>query len=164
MALDHFIQPTVPDDAGVACRLGAGNTANDRLTTVEERKFAKLVGESRYDLCAVGDAIEGWIYAVEVAPQNGYTIGSVVQRGRQRVIFDGTQAAGTGAIAIGTYVVAGTPVAKGTSLGQSIAAANTYPKVRSATSQTPGAYNWRVVSLGQAGTGAVGTVGVIERI
>lgn len=157
MALDHFIQPTVPDDAGVACRLGAGTGPSNQLNTAEEGKFVKLAGESRYDLCAAGDAIEGWIYAVEPAPQNGYTIGSVVQRNRHRVTFDGSQAAGTGAIAVGDYVVAGTPVAKGTHL-------TAYPKVRKATSQTPTAYNWRVVSLGTVGSGAVGTVGVIERI
>jgi hypothetical protein len=72
-------------------------------------------------------------------------------------MFDGSQAAGTGAIAIGDYVVAGAVVAKGTGLSG-------YPKVRKATSQTPGPFAWRVVSLGTAGTGAVGTVGVIERI
>lgn len=160
---DHFIQPVVPDYAGVATRLGAGNTPNDRMTTVEQGKFAKLVGESRYDLCAAGDAIEGWIYAVEMAPTNGFTVGTVVQRGRHRVLLEGSQAAGTGAIAVGDYVVAGTPVAKGTAHGSVIGSATAYPKVRKATSQTPGVYAWRVVSL-MGGNGAVGTVGVIERI
>lgn len=164
MALDHFIQPVVPDEPGVACRYGASNDAAGRVTTAEQGKFSKLVGESRYDNCAVGDAIEGWVYAVELAPTNGWSIASVVQRGRHRVIFEGTQAAGTGAIAIGDYVVAGTPVAKGTPHGSVIGSATAYPKVRKATSQVPGAYNWRVVSLGPVGTGAVGTVGVIERI
>lgn len=157
MALDHFIQPTVPDDASVACRLGAGQGPANQVNTFEEGKFVKLVGESRYDLCAAGDLIEGWIYAVEVAPQNGYSIGSVVQRNRQRVMFDGSQAAGTGAIAVGDYVVAGAVVAKGTAL-------NGFAKVRKATSQDVTPYMWRVVSLGPAGTGAVGTLGVIERI
>lgn len=158
MALSHFISPSVPDDAVIAVRLGAGSGAGNQLTTAEIGKFSRQVAESRYDNCAVGEAIEGIVYSVELAPQNGFTVGGVLQRGRIRVVFDGNQAAGTGVAAIGNLVVAGTPEAKGTvnSLG--------YPKVRVATSQTPALFNWRVVSLGPVGTGAVGTVGVIERV
>ena len=66
--------------------------------------------------------------------------------------------AGTGTIAIGTYVVAGTPVAKGTALSAAV-------KVRSATDQAAAKaapFKARVVSLGSAGTGAVGTTGIVE--
>lgn len=157
MAVDTYIQPTVPDEAAVQCRLGAGQGTANQMTRLDQDKFVKLAASDRYDLCAAGDAIEGWIYAVEMAPQNGYSVGSVEQRGRQRVTFDGNQAAGTGAITFGQYVVCGAVTARGTKQDGP-------PKVRSATSQTPGAYNWRVVSLGTAGTGAIGTYGVIERI
>ena len=80
--------------------------------------------------------------------------------GRFQVTFDGLQGTpGTGVVAINDYVVVGTPVVKGTSLGlipakvcKATAAGNTLN------------FKWRVVSLGAAGTGAVGTTGVIEFI
>jgi hypothetical protein len=97
-------------------------------------------------------------------------------------MLDGLQATpGTGAIAVGDYVVAGTATAKGTSVAG-------YPKVCKATNQ-PGAtvtsadnvvgninaaiakvvdstkvaqFGWRVVSLD--GTTAVGQTATIERV
>ena len=71
--------------------------------------------------------------------------------------LDGLQATpGTGAIALGDYVVCGTVVAKGTSL------AGAYPKVCKATTQTGMYFAWRVVSLD--GTTAVGQTALIERV
>lgn len=160
MALDHFIAPSVPDAAAVTVRYGAGSGSGNQLTQAEVGKFAKLVAESRYDNCAVGNVIEGVVYAVEIAPQNGFTIASVLNASGTRlsVTFDGLQATpGTGVVAIGDYVVTGTPVAKGTAL-------SAFPKVCTATSQAAAPFMWRVVSLGAAGTGAVGTTGVIERV
>lgn len=176
MALDHFIAPSVPDAAAVTVRYGAGSGTANQVTQAEVGKFCKLVGESRYDNCAAGDLIEGAVYAVELAPQNGFSIASVLsERGtRMSVTFDGLQATpGTGTVALGDYVVTGTVVAKGTAL-------TAFPKVCKATLQ-PGTteaaavgdvndhikaamFAWRVVSLGAAGTGAVGTTGVIERV
>lgn len=139
-------------------RLGAGTGAANNLTDKEIGKPVKLVAESRFDLCASGDQIEGFIAAVETATQDGYTIGSYVDEGYKEVTFDGLQATpGTGAIAIGDYVVAGTAVAKGTAL-------NGPMKVCKATTQTGMYHAWRVVSLGTAGSGAVGTTGLIERV
>ena len=158
MSKDHFILPTVPDRATVAVRLGAGNSEAQRMDYREVGKTVKLAGESRYDLTAAGNEVEGFIYAVELAPQNGFTIGSVLQSGRAYVTFDGLQATpGTGVVAIGDIVVAGTVTAKGTALAD-------YPKVCKATTAANVVHKWRVVSLGAAGTGAVGTNGVIERI
>jgi hypothetical protein len=171
MARNHFITPTVPDVAAKAVRLGAGNTTNDNLSELDVGKIVKLTGESQYDLAVAGDQIEGIIFATELATQNGWSVGSVYDAGRAYVVFDGLQATpGTGTVAIGDYVVAGTITAKGTAL-------TTYPKVCKATAlsfaTTPTVnfpagsnlnYKWRVVSLGSVGTGAVGTVGVIERI
>lgn len=159
MPRDHFILPTTPEDDVFTARLGAGNAEAQRLDYRDVGKFVKLAGESRYDLAAVGNEIEGVIYSVELAPQNGYTIGSVSPEGRVYVIFDGLQASpGTGTIAIGDYVVTGTPVAKGTAL-------TNYPKVCKATAAGNTLnFKWRVVSLGTAGSGAVGTTGVIEFI
>lgn len=143
----------------ITARLGAGTGASNNLTDAEVGKFVKLVGESRYDAVSIGNDIEGRISALNVATQDGYTIGTVQQNGRFEVTFDGTQAAGTGTIAIGDIVVAGTPAAKGTALVFGAPA-----KVRKATDATTVVHKWRVVSLGAAGTGAVGTVGLIERI
>lgn len=141
-------------------RLGAGTGAANFLDDKEVGKFVKLVGDSRYDLCAVGNEIEGRIAGIEVASQDNYTIGSVQKGKRFECTFDGLQSTpGTGVIALGDYVLCGTVVAKGTAL--------TGPaRVVKATTQadaknTPHA--WRVVSLGAAGTGTVGTVGLIEK-
>lgn len=157
MARKFFFQVTSPAPVAKTARLGAGNTANDRFDDKEIGKLVKLAGESRYDLLAVGNEIEGQIVALEASPADGYTIGSIVDEARMDVVFDGIQADGTGTVAIGDYVVAGTPVAKGT-------AQSSYPKVRKATSQGAQKFLWRVISLGTAGTGAVGTVGLIERV
>lgn len=122
-------------------------------------KFVKNGAESAHILCAAGDAIEGYIVAVESATANGFGIGTVQQRDTKFVTFDGLQATpGTGTVTIGSYVVCGTVVAKDTAL-------TGYARVCKATTEPPaGPYAWRVVSLGSVGTGAVGTTGLIERI
>ena len=159
MARDHFIAPTAPTETAIAVRLGAGSGSSNNLTTAEVGKFAKLVAESRYNLCAVGNEIEGVIFAVELAPQNQFTVGSIVEEGVVNVVFDGLQATpGTGVVAIGDYVVTGTPVAKDTAL-------TTFPAVCKATAAGNTLnFKWRVVSLGTAGTGAVGTTGAIAKV
>ena len=45
-------------------RLGLGTGAANFLTDKEAGKFVKLVGDSRYALCAVGDSIEGRITTI----------------------------------------------------------------------------------------------------
>ena len=136
-------------------RLGAGSGSANYVTDVEIGKSVKLVGDSQYNLCAAGDQIEGFITAVESYTADDYSIGSVNDEGRKRVMLDGLQATpGTGTIAIGDYVVSGTAVAKGTAVG--------VQKVCKATTQTGMYFAWRVVSL--EGTGAVGQYAVIERV
>lgn len=158
MARDHFITPNVPDQVGDTVRLGAGNLEAQRWDYKELGKFAKLAGESRYDLAAAGNDIEAAVFAVELAPQNGYTIGTVQRSEKLNVTFDGLQATpGTGVVAIGNIVVVGTVVAKGTAL-------TGLPKVCAATTPANVVFKYRVVSLGSAGTGAVGTTGVIQRV
>ena len=160
MAANHFIIPSVPLERVTTVRLGAGNTANDRFTDIEAGKLVKLAGESRFDLAAVGNPIEAFLVSTETGTSGGFSIGSVVSKGKVFVTADGLQATpGTGAIAVGDYVVTGTPVAKGTAMSG-------FAKVCKATSQTPVyPFAWRVVSLGQAaGTGAVGTTIVIEQV
>ncbi len=154
----------------ITSRLGAGTGTSNYVTDTEIGKAVKFVGDSRYNLCAAGDPIEGVITAVESYTADDFSIGSVNTKGRYRVMLDGLQATvGTGAVALGDYVVMGTVVAKGTSNGGVF-------KVCKATNQ-PGAvpadltaagqqaknaiYAWRVVSL--EGTTAVGQYATIER-
>lgn len=138
-------------------RLGAGSGSANYVTDLELNKFVKMVGDSQYNLCAAGDQIEGAIAAVETYTADDFSIGSVQNDGRLRVTLDGLQATpGTGAVALGDYVVCGTVVAKGTGL------AGAYPKVCKATTQTGMYFAWRVVSLD--GTTAVGQTALIERV
>lgn len=165
--------PLIPNTSVITSRLGAGNTANDRFDDKEIGKLVKASGDSAHDLCAVGDLFDGQLIGLEEATANGWTIGSVQRGGRIKVTADGSQAAGTGSLAVGDFVVAGTPVAKGTNLGT-----QAYPKVRKATIQ-PGVTEasaasdvndqlamlfkaWKVVSL-LGGNGAVGATVLIER-
>lgn len=156
-----FTELVNPLDRVETARLGAGTGAANFLTDKEVGKFVKLVAESRYDLCAVGNEIEGRIVAIETASQDNYTIGSVQREGRFEVTFDGLQGTpGTGVIALGDYVVTGTPVPKDTAL-----TFTTPAKVCKATAAGNTLnHKWRVISLGSAGTGAVGTTGLIERV
>jgi hypothetical protein len=160
--MPKFMFTELVDTAEVeTARLGAGSGAANNLSDADVGKFVHLVGESRYDLCAVGNEIEGRINSIETATQDAYTIGGVMTDGRFAVTFDGVQATpGTGNVAIGDYVVCGTPVAKGTPL-----AFGTPARVCKATA-APNTlqFKYRVVSLGAAGTGAPGTQGLIEYI
>ena len=173
MAKFQMKELILPGDP-ITARLGAGTGSANWIDDKEVGKPVKYVGESRYDLCAAGDPIEGRINAVESATLDNYSVGSVQQKGRLEVTFDGLQATpGTGTVVAGDFVVTGTVVAKATAL--------TVPMKVTKATQQPGVteagvigdvndqlkvamYAWRVVSLGSAGTGAVGTVGVIERV
>ena len=152
------IVETIYSEKVKTVRLGATGAGN-QYGHEEVGKAVKLSGESAYVLCAAGDPIEGIVSSSNLAEQgtvDGFAIGGIISTGYKEVTFDGLQATpGTGVIAIGDYVLTGTVVAKGTALTAAL-------KVTKATSQTPGAYKARVVSLGQAGTGAVGTVGTVE--
>ncbi len=140
-------------------RLGDSTTpATSLLNDADVGKFLKLIGESQYGLCAVGNEIEGVMNSVNTATVEGYAIGGLQKDGRVSVTLDGLQATpGTGVIAVGDFVVAGTPVARSTALG------GAKPKVCKATA-AGGAliHKWRVVSLD--GTTAVGQTGLIERV
>lgn len=174
MSKAHYILPTTQSSDSISVRLGAGSGSSNNLSYKDTGKLVKLVGESRYDLCAAGNAIEGRITSVEDGTSGGFTIGGINDQDRMMVLADGLQAtAGTGTIAVGDYVVAGTITAKGTALAS-------YPKVCKATVQ-PGdvpadltaagaqvkasLFAWRVESLvAESGGGAVGTQMVIARV
>ena len=184
------MKPTIPVNV-FSARLGAGTGAANNLSDKEVGKFVKLIAESRFGLAAAGDPIEGQIMSIESATADGYSMGSVIDEGMLDVVFDGLEAtAGTGTVALGDYVVVGTVVAKGTALTAApkvckatnqpstaivsiVATADTAAAVKVALdavlvkvadAQVNAMYAWRVVSLGSAGTGAVGTAGVIKRV
>lgn len=141
----------------VTARVADGTGTANQLNDVDVGKFVKLVGDSQYGLCAVGNDIEGVLEtANEMGTQDGFNIGSVRYNGRVTVTLDGLQGTpGTGTIAVGDVVVAGTVAARGTAVGG-------YPKVCKATTPANVVHKWRVVAL--YGTGAVGQTALIERI
>jgi hypothetical protein len=173
MARKFFYGPTAPASASITSRLGVqGTPYND----TEIGKLVKESGDSGHVLCAAGDQIAGVISGVQTATADGYTIGGVNKADRIVALADGLQATpGTGTLAIGDQVVASS---NNPALGTALA---TYPKVCKSTIQvgvtvpadlTAAAAHmallasgniWKVVSLGSAGTGAVGTQIVIAR-
>jgi hypothetical protein len=157
-------------------RLAAGTAAGDQYTKTENGKFVKLTATSRYGLCAAGDPIQAVIVQADsMAQADGFKLGSIQVADRFLATCDGLQATpGTGAIAIGDFIVTGTVVAKDTAL-----ASGAYAKVCKATDQ-PGAvpgtlgaageqiknanFGWRVIAFTGAGTGAVGDIAVCEKV
>jgi len=176
--MTELINPYVAD---ITARLGSASGSANYLTDAEVGKFVKMVGDSQFNLAAAGDQIEGHITAMEVATLDDFSIGSVRQHGRKSVVLDGLEATpGTGAIAIGDFVVVGTVVAKGTALtadakvckatnqpGATVTSAdNVVGNINAAIAKVVDAqlnsvYGWKLVSA--SGT-AVGSTGVIERV
>lgn len=153
-----LMTPTTYSEKVVTARIG-GNASNTRANDNDVGKPVKLGGDSNYVLCAAGDAIEGIVTSVETGLYDGFYLGGVVAAGYHNVVAAGSQAAGTGAIAVGDYVLAAAPEAI------QVAKAATYLKVVKATDQAAAKaapFKARVVSLGDTGTGAVGTTIVIE--
>ena len=165
-----MLSETIASSDVITVRLGTATKSTTATASVykdaDAGKFVKLVGASRYALCAAGDAIEGRISSVEVASQDDYVIGGVIADADFfSVTLDGLQATpGTGVVAIGDYVLCGTVVAIQTAL--------TVPaKVCKATDQAvakAAPFGWRVVSIGATGadgvSGAVGVVAVIQSV
>lgn len=175
MSQAHYIKPTAPSRDFVAVRLGGAAT---QFNYADLGKLVKLAAESQFDLCAAGDPIEAVVANVsDPSTAGGFFVGAIDDADRIYAIADGLQATpGTGTLAVGDYVCAGTITARNTAF-----AANTpFPKVCKSTVQigvTPAdlagagrqsallaAGAWRVLSLGPAGTGAVGTVVVIAPV
>ena len=108
-------EETIQSGEDIAARIGTASGSANYLTDKEIGKAFKFTGDSRYELCVAGDPIEAILVAVEVATLDDFTVGTLRKEGRKSVVLDGLQATpGTGAIAIGDYVVTGTCVAKGT--------------------------------------------------
>ena len=153
-----IMSETIHSEKVKTARLGTTGAGN-QFADADVGKAVKLSGDSAYVLCAAGDPIEGVVSSVNLGLYDGFSIGGVVSTGYKAVTFDGLQATpGTGTVAVGDYVVTGTVVARGTALSTPL-------KVTKATDQAAAKaapFKARVVSLGAAGTGAVGTVGIVE--
>lgn len=147
------ISETIHSEKVHTVRLGATGAGN-QYGYEENGKAVKLSGDSTYVLAAAGDTIEGIVSSSNYPEQgtvDGYSIGGIFRTGYKEVTFNGV-------VAVGDYVVVGTVVAKGTALTGPL-------RVTKATDQAvakAAPFKARVVSLGSAGTGAVGTVGVVE--
>jgi hypothetical protein len=169
--MPKFLMQPLLGQEPVTARLG---TTGAPLNDNDAGKLVKLIADSNYDLCAVGDTIEGYVQNIATAPIDGFSLGGVIDEGRMYATADGSQAAGTGALAIGDYVVCGQQPAKGSPLpatGAYVRKATWQPGVSSPAALTDvpslqkvAMWAWRVVSLGTAGTGAVGSQIVIERV
>lgn len=150
--------------AGATNGVGGAPTPANLYTDAEAGKFVKLVGESRYALAGYGDQLEGRVTSVEASTVDGYSFGGIMDEGRFAATYGGKQAdgaagsIGTSPAAIGDYVVVGNPVAQGVKL--------TAPaEVRTAAvAGNTLNFKWRIVSFGPAGTGAVGTVVIINEV
>lgn len=182
-----IISETIHSEKVKTVRLADGtNTADpaNMYSDAEVGKAVKFSAESRYVLAAAGDPIEGVITSVNQSRYDDYTIGGIVSSGYKEVTFDGLEATpGTGTVALGDIVVCGTVVAKGTALtaplkvckatnqpgaavtvADNVAATINAALAKVADAEANGLFAWKVVSLGSAGTGAVGTTGVVERV
>jgi len=153
-----LITPTVVSEDILSVRLG-GNTVGTRFTDADVGKPVKLVAESQYGLCVAGDAIEGVVNSVETSTYDGFVVGGIVEEGYSNAVANGLQATpGVGVLAINDYVVASAPAAV------QVASATPLQVLKATTQATAmsSPFPARVVSLGNVGTGAVGTTVVIE--
>ena len=74
----------------ISAKLGSNTVANSgHLTNADIGKPLKLTATDRYDLCADGDGIDGWLVAVNPETVDGYAFGTVQIGGRVYAQLDG---------------------------------------------------------------------------
>lgn len=146
-----IMDETIHSEKVVTARLG---TTTNRFNDADKDKAIKLTADSAYTLAADGDEIEGFVSSISTGgTYDGFTLGGVVSTGYKKVQAEGT-------VAVGDYVVAGTP----TALNSPLVGKQKVKKAADQAVAKAGAFPWRVVSLGEAGTGASGTLVLIERV
>lgn len=154
-----LITPTINSEKVITARLG-GNAVGTRMNDKDVGKPVKLGGDSQFVICSAADGIEGVVTSVETGIYDSYVLGGVVQTGFIYAIARGLQATeGTGTLAVGDYVLAGTQTAVQTAMAKDY-----FPVVKATDQAAAKALPRcaRVVSLGPVGTGAVDTAVVIE--
>jgi hypothetical protein len=162
MAKFRFEELVAPEATRVTAHLGAAG-AGDQLpnatySDAEIGKAVKMTADSRYGLCAAGDAIEGFVVATEAATVDGLCLGTV-QTDRRKVV---TVDAGA-TLAVGDYVVTGAVVAKGTKLSAPQAVKKPATPTTIVEGLAQSRFAWRVVSL-LGGDGSAGSEVLIERV
>lgn len=150
------ITPTIHSEKVRSVNLGAD--ANSKYGHEEIGKPVKLIATDTYGLTSDGDCIEGIItsseYATNGGTAEGRSVGGVVSSGYFEFVVTGAP------VAVKDFVVAAANPARGTALAD-----NRFFNAKKAADYAAVAehpYKSRVVSLGKAGTGAVGTVCVAE--
>lgn len=139
--------PLVTESVPISTALGVD--ANNKLDSNDIGKAVKLAAADNYVACATGNDIEGVLLGVEAHTVNdGFAFGTVK--------IDGTveaevAAAEAGAIAIGTFVVAGIPVANNTAGNMMI------------ITGAGVAFKWRIIRH-ITGTGVSGDIVLIQRV
>ena len=136
-------------------RLG-GKTDGTRLTKLDIGKALKLSGDSAFVLAGAGDPIEAFVTSVETDQglMDGYHIGGTCSVGMKNATVVGA------VVAIGDYVTAAAQGNVNTKL------AGPMPVTKAADQAIAKAApnRARVVSLGDVGTGAAGTVVVLKLV
>lgn len=131
-----------------------GTSATDFSSDTDVGKGVKL-GAAAYVVVAKADEIEGIVNSVENGTKNGgFSWGGVQTEGHAEAVIGASQ---TPAAAVGQYVINDTPIALGTAGAIQVFSAGT-------GYVAPTKFLWRIISLGTAGTGAVGTTVIIERV
>ena len=157
MDFSFGIPVNMADDSVTSAALGVN--AAGALTDKDIGKAVKLIGDSRYGVCADGDDIEGVLAAVAPHTVNsGYGFGSV--QTKERIIAVNS---GAGAIAVGAFVVAAAQPAVGTEIALVTTGAQTGTRPMPVKAGAGVSFKWRVVAL-LGGAGAVGAPLLIERV
>ena len=126
-------------------------------TDYDDNELGKgvVLGADAYVAAALGDEVEGIVNSVEPGTRNsGFSWGGIQTKGRAEAVVAAAQAP---VMAIGDIVSNGAPIADGTPGKIQVQSAGV-------GFVAPATFKWRVISLGSAGTGAVGTTVIIERV
>jgi len=132
-----------------------GGTTAQKHGNAENGKAVKLAGLENYVLCAAGDAIEGIQGSSNLANRgtvDGFAIIGVYDKDYKNATVSGAT------VVPGDYVVTGPIAAFGTALTAPLQVA----KAADQAVAKAAPFKARVVGLGEAGTGVVGTTVVIE--
>ena len=146
------IVPTIHKERVMTVNLG---TTASKYGAAEIGKAVKLTSTDTYELCAEGDKIEGIItsseYAATGATIGGKSIGGIISTGYFEVVSDEV-------LTVGALVVAAAQPAVGTPV-QSVGNGDVpCTPVKKAAAGAVAPFLARIESLGDAGTGAAGTV------
>ena len=138
--------------------LGTDTTQSVTFTDKDIGKAVKLLGDSRFGLCADGDEIAGQLQTVEPnQTSGGYKVGTI--RAVNSPLFDAAVVGAT--VAVGDEVVAAPQAAIGTPNGTP--PYHVRMLVKKAGTALGGGQRLKVVAI-QSGAGAAGSVITVSKI